>query len=91
LDWGITLEMSSYNVVSNNVCDNSEEASGIALLSSSLRNTIQGNSCRDNDQYGITIAAGCNYNQVTNNYISVNDVGGLSDSGTGTITAAGNG
>ena len=88
--WGISLEGSDHNVVSNNVCNDSVNADGIYVAESSLYNTIQGNKCTGNAAYGIRIIAGSNYNQVTNNDLYGNTSGGLLDGGTGTVTTAGN-
>ena len=89
-DWGISVENSNKNLVSNNTCNDSVDQSGIILDDSSTYNTVQGNKCQGNNLYGIVITAGSNNNQVTNNDLYGNGSGGLSDAGTGTITAAGN-
>ena len=88
--WGISVEYSNRNVISGNVCSNSAQASGIIVTNSSGYNTIQNNKCYSNAVYGIRVDAGSNNNQVTNNDLAGNTTGGLSDAGTGTITAAGN-
>ena len=88
--WGMALEYSQRNIITDNVCSNAETQSGIAVLNASHYNTIQNNKCYNNGDYGIAIEAASNNNQVTNNDLAGNTTGGLSDAGTGTITAAGN-
>ena len=88
--WGMSLEYSDRNIVTDNVCSNSVNASGIILTATSSYNTVQNNKCYNNPIYGIRIDAGANYNQVTNNDIVGNTTGGLSNAGTGTVTTAGN-
>ena len=88
--WGMSLEYSDQNIVTDNVCSDSVNASGIILAATSAYNTVQNNKCYNNPVYGIRVDAGANNNQVTNNDLAGNTTGGLSDAGTGTITAAGN-
>ena len=100
---GIYLFSSNNNTVTGNTCiANSQESTNsyddICVINDSNYNNIQGNTCRAGTlanvpQYGINIAsADCDGNVVTNNDL-YNDgfgTGSFNDSGTLTVTAAGN-
>ena len=87
----VTANTGAYDFnISGNVCSENED-SGIYLSAFVFRNSIQNNKCHNNTDYGIAIAAAsCEDNLVTNNDLTGNTAGSLLDSGTGTITAAGN-
>jgi len=101
--YGIYLYSSNNNTVTGNTCiANSQESTNsyddICVLNDSDYNNIQGNTCRagtlaNKPRYGINItSADCDGNMVTNNDLH-NDgfgTGSFNDSGTGTVTAAGN-
>ncbi|MBU7006298.1 right-handed parallel beta-helix repeat-containing protein [Phosphitispora fastidiosa] len=93
---------SSDNSITSNTCsENSQKTNNtydnICVYSGSSRNNMQLNLCRkgslaNQPRYGISIAnIDCEDNVVTNNDLLTSGVtGSLSDSGTGTITVAGN-
>lgn len=78
---------SNNNIITNNVCAGN---AGRGIYIASNYNTVQANKCYDNAGFGATIATGATGNQVTNNDLYNNTSGPLQDSGTGTVTAAGN-
>lgn len=88
-------------IIGNYVQANSQYAtnykSNITLTNASSYNNVQGNKCyqgtyTNKPQYGISIATSdCNANLVTNNDLYQGGAtGALSDTGTGTVTTAGN-
>lgn len=99
---GIYLSASDDNNVWNNVCkENSQYAddtySNIYLDTDASKNNIQGNMCRmgahtNKPKYGILVSgSGCINNFVTNNdLLDGGYTANFYDSGTGTITTAGN-
>ncbi|MEA1998142.1 MAG: right-handed parallel beta-helix repeat-containing protein [Euryarchaeota archaeon] len=100
---GIEMSESSNNTITDNTCvANSQSITNtqdnISVTTDSNYNNIQGNTSRSAGgakvpRYGINVAdATCNGNMVTNNDVH-NDgfgTGTINDSGTGTVTAAGN-
>jgi parallel beta-helix repeat protein len=101
--YGISISEGQNNAVIDNTCvANSQGINNtkddILITTNSDYNNVQGNTCRSAGgakvpRYGINIAdATCDGNMVTNNDIH-NDgfgTGTINDSGTGTVTAAGN-
>ena len=100
---GITISESSNNAITDNTCvANSQSITNtqdnIHITTGSNYNSIQGNTSRSAGgakvpRYGISIAdATCNGNMVTNNDVHDDgfDTGTINDSGTGTVTSAGN-
>lgn len=100
--YGINLSNSSDNVIAgNNLVSNSQSANGsadnIQITTTSNTNNIQGNTCRKGTttnlpRFGINInTSNCTGNLMTNNDLTLGGTtGAFNNSGTSTITAAGN-
>jgi parallel beta-helix repeat protein len=72
---GISLTISSENIIENNIIQNNQN--GIRLGSSSTNNRITSNTIRDNSMYGIYVV------QSSNNIFSLNDLNGDGFTGNG--------
>lgn len=87
---GIYLNSEDHSIISGNSCcynDCNDTATydGISIVSDSNYNTIIGNTCTENDRYGIHIDdADCDKNIVLGNIAITNTTGQIQDDGTNT-------